>query len=255
MNACYEAGATKKEKEKILDRKSGEKAWFFEKYVNLAYFDEVLYKNVISQASKALVEKRFNKSLRGYNLKKTAAEDEDNSHSFDDEDIDLSTSSQGEYVAPQRSRRGIGMQRASSARGLQGRRQLSNRRLRSARNVTLDQDKEEKTGSGHSRPNMSRQRLNSIRRELMDEGGRKTPTKVRSIPDDDNGPGPDGRVRRQLSARRLSARNLMDAENGGGGGGGMRRSGSRTKLQDGGNDRRGNMRNGRHRLSQRNIVD
>ena len=261
VNACYEATVAK-EKEGRDKRKYGYEAFLFEKYVNLTFFDEILYKNMISQARKALVEKRFNKSLRGYNLKKTAAEDEESESS---NDIDGSTSSHGESAAPRRARRNVGMQRAQSARGLQGRRQMSSRRLRSARNIMADVEPEPENG-GNRRPSMSRQRLNSIRRELLDDREeRRTATKVTNISDDEGAPPTEERrVRRQMSNRRLSGRNLMDGVEGGGmrrngsnsrlgpEGGGMRRTGSRTTLVDG--DGRGTLRNGRHRLSKRNIL-
>ena len=70
VNQCYEASATSKEKDGRHKRKYGLEAFFFEKFVNRAYFDELLYRQLITESSKALVEKRVNQQLRGFNVKK-----------------------------------------------------------------------------------------------------------------------------------------------------------------------------------------
>lgn len=221
VNAAYEATVTN-EKEGRDKRKYGYEAFFFEKYVNLTHFDEVLYKQLINQASKSLVEKRFNKSLRGYNLKKTAAEAEDEEYHSDESDgpEDDSRSSHGEEpaAAPER-RRGAGMQRANSARGIRARQGIANRRRQSARNLMNNVDDKEE---GNARPSMSRHRLNSIRRELND-------------PDSNHG-GPDsnGRMRRKLSSR-----NVMSGENDGERQRGVRRASSRRGLSSGGGEESG----------------
>lgn len=245
VNAVYEATVTN-EKEGRDKRKYGYEAFFFEKYVNLSHFDEVLYKQLINQASKSLVEKRFNKSLRGYNLKKTAAEAEDEeeedyrSDESDGPEDDSHSSHGGEEPAAGR-RRGAGMQRANSARAIRNRQGIANRRRQSARNL-MSGGGDDKEDGGNARPSMSRHRLNSIRRELNNNN-------------DADGPDSNGRMRRRLSARNIMA----GGDNEGGSQRGVRRAGSRRALNNGGGEESGEGRRedrrGVRRASSRNRLD
>jgi hypothetical protein len=234
VNACYEGKLTKeamKEKEKRETKKYGYEAFFFEKHVNLTYFDEILYKNMINQSSKALVEKRFNMSLRSFNLKKTAAveaevenddvlcfSDEEEEDGEDDDDDnhnsgEVSFSSQEEEASPHpRAHRREFVSKAHSETRLVSRRQVAGRRVRSARSI-LEEDGEAKATTNNTE-GRQRRRVSSRRINLGngEEEARPRRQSNRRIP---AGSEEEARARRQ-SHRRLSGRNIaVDSEPGG----------------------------------------
>lgn len=158
VNSCFEAHV-KKEKEGRDRRKFGYEAFFFEKFVNRRFFDPAVYQVLIALSSKRLVEQRFNKSLRGFNVKKMQQETGDfepqlqssiSSLTFEDsnsklnhrEDNNNGSNSSLKRVPSQTDTAG-GMKRTSSQnRLIRERNRVQSKRL-SARNTMLSDEKKD----------------------------------------------------------------------------------------------------------------
>ncbi|CAB9515038.1 expressed unknown protein [Seminavis robusta] len=258
VNACYEATVTN-EKDGRDRKKYGYEAFLFEKYVNMSFFDEILYKQMMAKASKALVEKRFNQSLRGFNLKKM----EDLQNSMTNMSVDPRELLEQDPAAEEG--RGEPMERTHSSRSVQrerrnvgaNRRRLSSRNLLgdadsdgnsttptrrrlSSRNLLADDEKKEDSAK---RTQLSRNRMNSLRRDLSGgdhDNNKQRPSNVRDKSSRDG-----GGMRRALSQKRLSAGGSNHSRSDG-----MRRASSSNRLNVERNNSSGSMK----RTSSRNSL-
>jgi hypothetical protein len=184
----------------------GYEAFFFEKYVNLRHFDEIIYRQMIAQSAKALVEKRFNQLLFGLNIKKQEGlggslsqfsiqgDEHDKEARHDDRREGLQRVNSVNAI---RDRRNVGMRRRQSSRSLFGG-ELGPERMRSSRNLLEDEKKEDGVKKSH----LSREKLIAVRRELLGgDDNQKRPSAGNDISD---GPRRSMAGRRQGSNRRIS---------------------------------------------------
>jgi hypothetical protein len=166
VNACFEATVTNEKDGR--DRKAyGYEAFFFEKYVNLSHFDDTLYRQMIAQSAKAFVEKRFNQSLMAFNLKKQQQEELESSLSElsllgNEHDREGRCRGEGDFLERGhhsanfiRDRRHIGMRGKQSSR--------TREPMRSTRSL-LGERREDGVKKSH----ISRDKLNSLRQELLE---------------------------------------------------------------------------------------
>ena len=178
VNECYEALVTN-EKDGRNKRKYGHEAYFFEKFVNRTYFDQVLYKQLISESSKSLVEMRVNRQLRGFNVKKMATEggeefDPEGSFSARSDEDQLVGSEVSSRQRPREHRVRKGREGLEKTPSIRDRRTLQKKRL-SAKNIfgadsLLDEKKDDQSVTSR-RTQMSSARINSVRRDVMGENG------------------------------------------------------------------------------------
>ena len=235
INQCYEALITN-EKEGRHKRKYGQEAYFFEKFVNRTYFDQVLYRQVMTESCKSLVEKRVNQQLRGFNVRKmNIGEDPDPDGSDEDDHPESRKNSRERHDRDARE----GMEKTESSRNMRDRRTLQKKRL-SARNIfsIADDDNQDSqsVATTSRRGQLSSARMNSLRRDVMGEkddrrsrGMQRAKSNPRlSMDSDERASRKDARanMRRAASNPRLQVQQAR----GDGNASGMRRTGSRRRL-------------------------
>lgn len=117
INESYEATAGK-EKVNREKRKYGAEAYYFEKFVNRTYFDQLLYKQLVTESSKSVVEMRVNRQLRGFNVKKMASENSRGDTEDSEEEDEDQPNDEDEVQQRQRQRDGRrpGLEKTSSVR-------------------------------------------------------------------------------------------------------------------------------------------